>query len=198
MSWHPRAARTIPRRFLAFTSVMAMLVLFPRKWCARCKSRSPHQTVCPCRSNNCARREPVAPAPRTKIRMAWRKLYHSNRAGLGVVLGGCVEIGKPTHIVSPGVVEVIIQKHRGKQAKFEGRARSEPLDDLPGAEVFFVGVGTSEVEVELVGMHFGKEVSATGEVFEVEEVVFFEAMHGFHVALVGVRSGRDAHVLAVA
>ena len=27
----------------------------------------------------------MAPAPRTKIRMAWRKLYHNSRAGLGRV-----------------------------------------------------------------------------------------------------------------
>ena len=33
-------------------------------------------------------------------------------------------IGKPTHIVSPGVVEVVIQKYRWEQAEFEGRAGS--------------------------------------------------------------------------
>ena len=60
------------------------------------------------------------------------------------------------------------------------------------------GVGAHQVEVQLIGVHFGEEVAAAGEVFEVEELIFFEAMHGFHVALVGVRGGRDAHVLAVA
>ena len=79
-----------------------------------------------------------------------------------------------------------------------GRARSEPLDDLPGTLIFFVGVGASEVEVQLVGVHFGEELAATGEVFQIKELVFFEAMHGFHVALVGMGGGRDAHVLAVA
>jgi len=43
-----------------------------------------------------------------------------------------------------------------------------------------------------------EEVAAAGEVFQIEELVFFEAMNGFDVALVGVRRRRDAHVLAVA
>ena len=74
-------------------------------------------------------------------------------------------LGKPREIVSPSVVEVIIQEDWWKQAKFEGRARSEPLDDLPGALVFFVRVGAHEVEVELVGVRFGQEVAAAGEGF---------------------------------
>src|SRR5665213_1409739 len=64
--------------------------------------------------------------------------------------------------------------------------------------MFFVRVGASEVEVELVGVDFGEEIASAGEVFQVEELVFFEAMNGFHVALVGVSGGWDAHVLAVA
>jgi hypothetical protein len=48
------------------------------------------------------------------------------------------ELGKPRHIVSPLVVEVVIQKDRWKQAKIERGTRSEPLDDLPGGEIFFV------------------------------------------------------------
>ena len=47
-------------------------------------------------------------------------------------------------------------------------------------------------------MDFGEELAAAGEVFEVEELIFFQAMHGFHIALVGVRGGWDAHVLTVA
>jgi len=107
-------------------------------------------------------------------------------------------LGKPRDIVSPCVVEVVIQEHRWKQAKFERRARSEPFDDLPGRLIFFVRVGPGEVEVELIGVHFGQEIAAAGEGFQVEELVFFEAMDGFDVALVGVRGGRDAHVLTVA
>ncbi len=61
-----------------------------------------------------------------------------------------------------------------------------------------MGVGSCEVEVELVGVGFGEEIAAAGEVFQVEELVFFEAMDGFDVALVGVGGGRDADVLAVA
>ena len=47
-------------------------------------------------------------------------------------------------------------------------------------------------------MHFGKEVAAAGEVFQIKELIFFQAMDGFDVALISVRGGRDAHMLAVA
>jgi hypothetical protein len=80
----------------------------------------------------------------------------------------------------------------------ERGARREALDDLPGAKIIFVGVGTSEVEVQLVGVNFGQEVSSAGEVFEVEELVFFEAMNGFYIALIGMSGGRDADMLTVA
>ena len=59
-------------------------------------------------------------------------------------------------------------------------------------------VGAGEIEIELVGMHFGEEVAAAGELFQIKELVFFEAMDGFNIALVGVSGGRDAHMLAVA
>ena len=80
----------------------------------------------------------------------------------------------------------------------EGGAGGEAFDDLPGTLIFFVGIGPSEIEVELIGVSLGKEVAATGEVFQIEELVFFEAMDGFNVALVGVSCGWDAHVLAMA
>ena len=69
---------------------------------------------------------------------------------------------------------------------------------MPRALISFVGVGADQVEVELVSVHFGKEFSTTGEVFEIEELVFFQTVHGFHIALVGVCGGWNAHVLAVA
>jgi len=59
-----------------------------------------------------------------------------------------------------------------------------------------VRVGTHQVDVQLVGVHFGQEIAAAGEVFQVEKLVLFEPVHGFHIALVGVRR-RDAHMLAV-
>jgi hypothetical protein len=65
--------------------------------------------------------------------------------------------GKPGHIVSPCVVEVVIQEDGREQAEFERRAGSEPLDDLPGAQVFLVRVRPHEMEVELIGVHLGKE-----------------------------------------
>ena len=61
-----------------------------------------------------------------------------------------------------------------------------------------MGVGSHEVEIELVGVDLGQEVAAACEVFQVEELVFFEAMHGFDIALIGVRGGRDADMLAIA
>jgi len=81
---------------------------------------------------------------------------------------------------------VVIQEYRWKQAELERRAGSEPLDDLPRALIFFVRVGTDEIEIELIGVGLGEEVAAAGEVFQIEELVFFEAMHGFDVALIGV------------
>ena len=74
----------------------------------------------------------------------------------------------------------------------------ELLDDLPGAEILFVGVEADEVEVELVGMSFGEEVAAAGEGFQIEELVFDQAVDGFDVALEGVGGRRDADMLAVA
>jgi len=106
--------------------------------------------------------------------------------------------GKPREIVSPKVIEVIIQEHGWKQAESEGRAGSEPLDDLPGSLVLLVGVGTGEIEVELVGAGLGQEVAAVGERFQIEELVFDEAVDGFDVALEGVGGRGDADVLAVA
>jgi hypothetical protein len=74
----------------------------------------------------------------------------------------------------------------------------ELLDDLPGAEVLFVGIGANKVEVELVGKGFGKEVAAPGERFQVEELIFDEAVNGFNITLKGMSSRRNANVLAVA
>src|ERR1700735_439882 len=92
-------------------------------------------------------------------------------------------VGKPGQIVSPVWVEVVIQDDGRKQAEFEGRARSEAFDDLPGSLKFLVGVGPGEIEVELVSMDFGQEVAAVLEVFQIEELVFFETVDGFDVAL---------------
>jgi len=69
---------------------------------------------------------------------------------------------------------------------------------LPGGLIFFVGVGSCEVEVQLVGVDFGEELAAAAELFQVEKFIFFEAVHGFHVALIGVGGGRDEHMLAIA
>ena len=59
-----------------------------------------------------------------------------------------------------------------------------------------MGVRPLKVEVELTGVGLGKKVSPASEVFEIEELVFLDAVHGFDIALAGVSSGRDVHMLA--
>ena len=41
--------------------------------------------------------------------------------------------------------------------------RSEPLDDLPGTQGFFVRVGAHKIEIELVGVHLGQELAAVAK-----------------------------------
>lgn len=72
------------------------------------------------------------------------------------------------------------------------------LDDLPRGEILLVGVGTDEVEVELVSESFSEEVAAAGEGFQIEKLIFDQAVDGFDIALESVSGGRDADVLAVA
>ena len=62
---------------------------------------------------------------------------------------------------------------------------------MPGSLIFFVRVRTSQVEVELVGLGLGEEFATAGESFQIEELIFDQPMHGFDIALVGVRGGRD-------
>ena len=69
------------------------------------------------------------------------------------------------------------------------------MDDLPWSETSLVGIGPRQVEVELVEGSFGQEVDPVGEGFQIEELIFNEAVNGFDVALVGVGGGRDAIVL---
>src|SRR5206468_12489901 len=119
-SWQPFAVFTIPRRFRAFTSVTAMVLLLPRKRRARPGSRSPHQTVCPCRSSNCARREPVAPAPKTKIRMAWPKLYHNpiGLFGWRLVLAPIAPLGPEAYTMA---VTPTPEAYRRDNPRLQGR-----------------------------------------------------------------------------
>lgn len=60
-----------------------------------------------------------------------------------------------------------------------------------------MGVRPREVEVELVGGDLGQELAAAAELLQIEELVFDQTVHGFHVTLPGVRARRDAHVLTV-
>ena len=61
-------------------------------------------------------------------------------------------------MVSPLAVETVIQEGRGKQAEFKGEAGIELVDDLPWRETSLMGIGTSQVEVELVERRFAEEV----------------------------------------
>jgi hypothetical protein len=70
----------------------------------------------------------------------------------------------------------------------------EALDDLPGSLKFLVGVRPGEIEVELVGVDLGQEVAAVLEGFQIEELVFFEAVDGFDVALEGVSGRRNTDI----
>src|ERR1700723_932327 len=110
----------------------------------------------------------------------------------------CPFLGMPRDIVSPRVVQVIIQENRWKKTKLERPAGLELLDDLPGAEVLFVRVGTDKVEVELIGKGFGEKVSPARERFQIEELIFNQAVNGFHIALEGVSGGGDENGVAVA
>ena len=74
----------------------------------------------------------------------------------------------------------------------------ELFDDLPRGEILFVGIGADEVEVKLIGVGLGEEIATAGERFQVEELIFDQAVDGFNVALEGVGGGRDADMLAVA
>ena len=86
-------------------------------------------------------------------------------------------------MVSTPWVETIVEEGRRKQAEAEGEAGSELLDDLPWGETSLVGIGASQVEVELVEGNLG------------HELVFDEAVDGLDIALIGVGAGGDALVL---
>ncbi len=71
----------------------------------------------------------------------------------------------------------------------------ELLDDLPWREASLVGVGTGEIEIELVERGFGEELGPAPEGLQVVELVLDEAVHGLDVTLVSVGGGRDALVV---
>jgi hypothetical protein len=43
--------------------------------------------------------------------------------------------------------------------------------------------------MELIGVHFGKEITMADKGFEIEELVFFRPMDSFDIAVVGVHGG---------
>ena len=69
------------------------------------------------------------------------------------------------------------------------------MDDLPGSKPFFVGVGPSQVEVELIERGLSEELGAVAKGFQVVELIFNQAVDRLDVALVGVSSRGDALVL---
>jgi hypothetical protein len=76
-------------------------------------------------------------------------------------------------------VETMIEEGGRKQADAEGEAGSELLDDLPWRETSLMRVGASQVEVELIQRSLGQELGAAAEGFQVEELIFDEAVDGF-------------------
>lgn len=104
----------------------------------------------------------------------------------------------PRQIVSPLVIEIVIQKYGREETKIQGAAGFELVNDLPRAESCFVRIGPGQVEVVLVESGFGEELGAGGEGFQVIELVFDEAVNGFDIALEGVGGGRDALMLTIA
>ena len=58
-----------------------------------------------------------------------------------------------------------------------------------------MGIGTSQVEVELVERRFAEEVGTRVKGFQIVELVFDEAVDGLDVTLVGVGARRDALML---
>ena len=57
------------------------------------------------------------------------------------------------------------------------RRNFSAINDTGSTAAPLVKVGVDKVEVHLVGVHSGDEVTAAGGVFEIEELVFLEAMH---------------------
>lgn len=55
------------------------------------------------------------------------------------------------------MVETIVEEDGREQAEVDGDAGIELVKDLPWTETPFVGVGSSQVEVELVASH-GEDV----------------------------------------
>jgi hypothetical protein len=53
------------------------------------------------------------------------------------------------------------------------------LDDLPWSETSLVRIGASQVEIELIQRSLGQELGAAAEGFQVEELIFDEAVDGF-------------------
>ena len=106
-----------------------------------------------------------------------------------------VKVGLERYMVSPLRVETIIEEDRGKQACIKREAGVKLVNDLPGREIFFMGIGSGQIEIELIERRLGHEFGAMAESFQIKEFIFDEAMDGFDIALISVSAGRDALVL---
>ena len=126
-------------------------------WAGRSRTRNCRNSLTPSR----VRREALA----ARLDKQWCELrcHATIEKDSEKLLRLAAELGKPREIVSPGVVQVVIQKDGRKQAELERPAGLELLDDLPGGEVLFMGVGADEVEIELVGEGFGQKIAAAGK-----------------------------------
>ena len=65
-----------------------------------------------------------------------RGLRRSHSMAVGV--GRRKRLGVPRHIVSPLVIEIVIQKHGREETKIKGPTGFKLLDDLPRRKTLFV------------------------------------------------------------
>src|SRR5713101_5139221 len=157
-----------------------LLILFGLPFCSLCKTKKNcgfflFSTRCPARKRmHYAERTFAVARPRdtsykreAQLRFSTRVRSPGELESLTTLIHDflSVGLGKPGHIVSPLVIEIAIQEDGWKQAEFEWRAGSEPLDDLPRALIFLVGIEAHEVKVQLIGVDLGEEVSPASKVF---------------------------------
>ena len=57
--------------------------------------------------------------------------------------------------------------------------RKKLVNNFPGSAKAFVGIGASQIEIELIKGSLGHKVGAIAERFQVKELIFDEAVDGF-------------------
>ena len=73
---------------------------------------------------------------------------------------------------------------------------STATNDLERSLPFLAAIVAGQIEVLPVGGGFGPELGAILKVFAIKELIFDEPMHGFDIALPGIRSRGDVAMVA--